>query len=153
MNQFLEDGYDGEQEEGTFRDDIWFGVVEQTATGYDGQHPAWGKAGVNWSRIASRFQCEDGTGCQYIYSFLPPDPSNAHATQVAGLIFADLTEGQDPDLSELQRRQNNGFARNALGRLFLAETTASWDEIIDKIRGPIGAYEHVVNLSLVRDSN
>ncbi len=144
VHQFLEDGHDGEQQPGTFRDDIWFAVIE-VAT-FDDEHPAWDKGlPQSWSRAGSRFQCDDG-GCTYIYDFPTPDPDDeSHPTRVAGLIFADLTNGQDQDLQNAHRY--SGFARNALGRLFETASTSAWPAAMDTVGGFAGPYEHVVNLS------
>lgn len=146
INQFLVDGYDGEQDPSTRVDDIWFAVIENDD--YDDEHPAWGKGGASWNRIGSKHTCTNGVGCSTTGNFAAPNPANwweRHSTQVSALIFANLMEGQHQGLGNPER--HSGFARNAIGRFFLAQSTSAWDEAYDVISSPLGPYEHVVNMS------
>jgi hypothetical protein len=147
INQFLDDGYDGEQDPSTRTDDIWFAVIENDD--YDDEHPGWDKDDQvpPFSRVGSGHTCTNGMGCVTTGNFATPNPANwweRHPTQVSALIFANFMEGQgNPAAPE----RHSGFARNAIGRLFLATTSSAWDEAFDVITDPLGPYEHVVNMS------
>jgi hypothetical protein len=104
-------GYDGNNGVAT---DITFAVLEVDA--YKDEHPGFKDGVAATTRIAARRHCTAVT-CSAVANF--GAPATNHATGVAGLIFGDLRDGQDPlVVTSNDRVQRSGYSGEANGELY-----------------------------------
>lgn len=103
-----------------------FGAIIEMG-GYNALHPGFKEdSGAN-SRIAGKMTCDcpggpypNGCSCLPVagWNYMEADFSDFHGTRVAGLMFGDLTDGQDPAVSgALDRIDRSGYAREATALL------------------------------------
>lgn len=110
LDQFIDDGFNGERGGSS---DISFAVVE--AGEYDESIYAYKDGSSGGSRIRGMYNCTT-SGCAQTSNF---PTAESHATRVAGLVFGDLQDGQDPNYTASgDRKDRSGFATEAHGYLY-----------------------------------
>lgn len=147
LRQYIDAGYDGEYGASP---DIRFAIIEKES--YHDEHLGFKDVPAAGTRILDRFNCTNAS-CTQTLNF--PLPSDDHATYVAGLLFGDLRDGQDPaytGLNTLNQIERSGQAPESLGLLYRTSTgdSTGLKIALDHIRG-LANKPRVVNLSLSVD--
>ena len=139
LDQFVKKGFDGGVGP---QAEVTFAVIEQD--NYNDEHVGFRQAKSKTHRIRSRYSC--GGSCAKTKNFA--QPADDHATAIAGVIFGDLTDGQDSKVKKAVDRQNrSGYAGEARGYLYKYNgTTSGLRKAIDHAGGQ-SPLPSVVNLS------
>lgn len=140
--QFQDDNYLGDESVGN---PLFAGVLSHQQL--DDDHPAFLDSGdPSSSRIAMMRGC-GVSPCQNVSSWSAPQ---GHATKVSGLVVGDLTDGQDPTVTNsLQQIRRSGYAREAELVFWRAPTDGNISTALDDIAYwayPLGL--HVINMSI-----
>ena len=111
--QFFDDGYHGDQGPGW---DVTFTQVEEG--GADDEHKGYLESSGGSSRIRGMFQCLDNNDCPGTVADFSSSVESNHASAVAGIVFGDLSQGQDPNVTgSTARLERTGVAKEARGYL------------------------------------
>lgn len=118
--------------------------VGAVTNGVDEQHPGWADGAGLPTRIKSNRDCSGISGLAACPS--QTTASGAHGTWVTSVLLGDITEGQDPNITDpLERLRRTGMAPEAA----LYYLNASYpDEIAAAIFNAVGSGADVINLSL-----
>lgn len=154
IDQFLDHAnkYDGNGPSGSnHSDDITFAVIERYGGGgYDEGHLGYRECEGCSFRTLDLIEC-DSSGCDDTISGW--NPTGDHATAVAGIIFGDLYDDQDPDISDFDdQRERSGKAPEAKGYLYRGGTCAGTRSARDHVMG-LSTIPLVTNLSFVCNDN
>jgi hypothetical protein len=142
IRQYIDAGYDGEN---ATNSDIRFAVIENAS--YHDEHLGFKDGSGTGTRILDRFNCS-GVSCASTTNFAVP--TDDHATYVAGILFGDLRDGQDPLYpNATDRVERSGHAPESLGLLYrnTPGTSTGLIKALDHVRG-LATKPPVVNLSL-----
>ena len=140
LRQYIDAGFDGEY---GANPDVRFAIIEKDS--YHDEHLGFKDTSAAGTRIIDRFNCSN-VSCIQTTNF--PLPSDDHATYVAGLLFGDLRDGQDPLYTGTNDRiERSGQAPESLGLFYRASATNTALKVaLDHIRG-LTTKPRVVNLS------
>ncbi len=109
VQQFLDDGYDGDRASGRSNvDDIFVGIIDSKV---DVDHPAWKDCGPPLScggpRLTDQWVYDSGWVSDPVGT---TSTSEQHGNLVAGQLIADLTQAQDPAVTSwAERRARTGM--------------------------------------------
>lgn len=141
VQQFIDVGADGggANVAGIGGWDMTFAQVE--GAGANDEHPGYREnTSTTDYRIRGRFNCS-GSTCTSTSNFTT---EGYHASAMAGIIFGDLRQGQDPAITNAaQRADRTGMSPEARGWMISSFGIAAYNTII----GLTGAQVHVVNQS------
>lgn len=119
--------------------------VGKSENGVADAHPGWNDGASSPTRIKANLNCEGVSGLGGCPSQQTPR-QGAHGTWVASILLGDITEGQDPNITDpLERLRRTGMAPEAALYYFNASYP---DEIAAAIFSAVGRGVDVVNLSL-----
>jgi hypothetical protein len=89
---------------------------------YFDEHPVFKESSATTTRILTRREC-DSNSCSNVTNFAG---AGSHATFTASLLFGDLTDGQDPNVTDAtDRRRKSSGGREARSYLYYLNTAAS----------------------------
>ena len=119
IDQFLDAGFNGGAANvaGVTSWDITFAQIEGAAA--DDEHVGFKENSGTATRIRTKYDCTASGVCSEVTSFWP---EGDHPSAVAGIIFGDLRQGQDPAVADTaERLDRTGMAPEARGYMFKAE--------------------------------
>jgi len=139
VNQYLDVGFNGALGSGRSEvSDIYVAVLDQ---GFDVDHPAW----KDWlypnpdTRLVDAWCYDSGSwtsvvaDCQAAYPHWQNPPNDEqHGTQMAGILLADLTQGQDPNypgVGSTDQLARTGFSTEASFSFIEAQGVNFSDEV------------------------
>jgi hypothetical protein len=129
IEQYVTAGYDGENAGNTY--DLTFAQVE--GGGAHDDHLGFREGTGTTTRIRGRYDC--GLLCTSKSAFASGDES-AHASSVAGIIFGDLHDGQDSNVStSADRAARSGYAGETRAWLYAGSSSVAFDHIAGQSGG------------------
>ncbi len=168
IRQFVTNGYTGDFSSGRLVAAIVEPAVEDQVNlrSFRVDHGAW-RDGDSTSTfrfspgvgVTGKWQCildcPESSAIASVATYPVTHPPGTHATNIAGIIFGDLTNSppQVPSVAVADRERTSGFARETLAHFYLVDTdpealTAAFDHIDGLLGGQLPPPADVVNASL-----